>query len=103
LIDGHQAYVDDAFGAAHREHASIVGPPAFLPSAAGRLLAREVEVLGGLLEAPKRPFVAILGGAKVADKLGVIRSLLDKVDTLLVGGGMCFTFFAALGHTVGDS
>jgi phosphoglycerate kinase len=103
LVDGHELYVNDAFGAAHRAHASIVGPPARLPSAAGRLLAREVEVLGGLLESPKHPFVTVLGGAKVSDKLGVIRSLLAKVDELLVGGGMCFTFFVALGHTVGDS
>jgi phosphoglycerate kinase len=103
LIQGQELYVDDAFGAAHRAHASIVGPPAFLPSAAGRLLAREVEVLSGLLEDPRRPFVAVLGGAKVGDKLGVIEALLDKVDTLLVGGGMCFTFLAAQGHSVGDS
>ena len=103
LIAGHDAYVNDAFGAAHRAHASIVGPPATLPSAAGRLLAREVEVLGGLLVAPERPFVAILGGAKVADKLGVIQALLTKVDKLIVGGGMCFTFFAAMGNGVGES
>jgi phosphoglycerate kinase len=103
LIDGQDLYVDDAFGAAHRAHASIVGPPQFLPSAAGRLLAREVEVLGGLLESPKRPFVAILGGAKVSDKLGVINALLDKVDRLVVGGAMCFTFFLARGYVVGDS
>ncbi|MBV8691685.1 MAG: phosphoglycerate kinase [Actinobacteria bacterium] len=103
LIEGQDLYVDDAFGAAHRAHASIVGPPQFLPSAAGRLLAREVEVLSGLLESPKRPFVTVLGGAKVSDKLGVIRALLTKADTLLVGGGMCFTFFVAMGHRVGDS
>jgi phosphoglycerate kinase len=103
LVDGQDLYVDDAFGAAHRAHASIVGPPARLPSAAGRLLAREVEVLGGLLESPKRPFVAVLGGAKVSDKLGVIRALLEKVDSLVVGGGMCFTFLQAMGNSVGDS
>lgn len=103
LVDGQDLYVDDAFGAAHRAHASIVGPPARLPSAAGRLLAQEVEVLSGLLEDPKRPFVAILGGSKVSDKLGVIKALLPKVDSLLVGGGMCFTFLAALGNQVGDS
>ena len=103
LVAGKDLYVNDAFGAAHRAHASIVGPPTRLPSAAGRLLAREVEVLGGLLESPKRPFVAVLGGSKVSDKLGVIRALLDKVDSLVVGGGMCFTFFAALGHQVGES
>jgi phosphoglycerate kinase len=95
--------VDDAFGAAHRAHASIVGPPAFLPSAAGRVLAREVAVLGTLLANPQRPFVAVLGGAKVSDKLGVIAALLEKVDTLLAGGGMCFTFLAAQGHSVGAS
>jgi phosphoglycerate kinase len=103
LVAGHDAYVDDAFGAAHRAHASIVGPPALLPSAAGRLLAREVEVLGSLLGEPARPFVAVLGGSKVSDKLGVIDALLAKVDHLVVGGGMCFTFLAALGHPVGDS
>jgi phosphoglycerate kinase len=96
-------YVNDAFGAAHRAHASIVGPPARLPSAAGRLLAKEVEVLGGLLDKPRKPFVAILGGAKVSDKLGVIDALLQRVDQLLIGGAMCFTFFVALGSSVGDS
>ncbi len=103
LVAGHDLYVNDAFGAAHRAHASIVGPPTRLPSAAGRLLAREVEVLGGLLDSPKRPFVAVLGGSKVSDKLGVIQALLDQVDSLIIGGGMCFTFFAALGQPVGDS
>jgi phosphoglycerate kinase len=95
--------VDDAFGAAHRAHASIVGPPRTLPSAAGRLLAREVEVLTGLRERPRRPFVAVLGGAKVSDKLGVIDSLLEVVDALVIGGGMCFTFLAARGNPIGDS
>jgi len=103
LIEGQDLYVDDAFGAAHRSHASIVGPPAHLPSAAGRLLAKEVDILGGLLDDPKRPFVGILGGSKVSDKLGVIGALLDKVDALIIGGGMCFTFLAALGNPVGDS
>jgi phosphoglycerate kinase len=103
LVEGQDLYVDDAFGAAHRAHASIVGPPARLPSAAGRLLAKEVEVLGGLLEGPRRPFVAVLGGAKVSDKLGVIEALLERVDRLLIGGGMCFTFFVARGSSVGDS
>ena len=103
LVKDQDLYVDDAFGAAHRAHASIVGPPAFLPSAAGRVLAREVDVLGRLLANPQRPFVAVLGGAKVSDKLGVIAALLEKVDTLLVGGGMCFTFLAAQGHSVGAS
>lgn len=87
LVKGVDMYVDDAFGAAHRAHASIVGPPRTLPSAAGRLLQREVEVLGGLRENPKRPFVAVLGGAKVSDKLGVIESLLQVVDALVIGGG----------------
>jgi phosphoglycerate kinase len=103
LVDGQDLYVNDAFGAAHRAHASIVGPPSRLPSAAGRLLAKEVEVLGGLLAQPRRPFVAVLGGAKVSDKLGVIDALLGKVDRLLIGGGMCFTFFVARGESVGDS
>ena len=103
LVEGHDVFVNDAFGAAHRAHASVVGPPRFLPSAAGRVMAREVEVLGGLLEGAKRPFVAVLGGSKVSDKLGVIESLLKRVDTLLVGGGMCFTFLAAQGHSVGES
>lgn len=103
LVSGIDAYVDDAFGAAHRAHASIVGPPQTLPSAAGRLLQREVEVLMGLRERPKRPFVAVLGGAKVSDKLGVIESLLKVVDALVIGGGMCFTFLAAKGFSVGDS
>ncbi len=103
LIEGPDAYVDDAFGAAHRAHASIVGPPRTLPSAAGRLLAREVEVLLGLRESPKRPFVTVLGGAKVSDKIGVIEALLDVVDELVIGGAMCFTFLAAQGSTVGDS
>jgi phosphoglycerate kinase len=103
LIEGFDAYVNDAFGSSHRAHASIVGPPQFLPSAAGRLLAREVEVLGGLRSHPKRPFVAILGGSKVSDKLKVIEALLAVADSLLVGGGMCFTFLAARGAGVGDS
>ena len=103
LTEGIDAYVDDAFGAAHRAHASIVGPPKTLPSAAGRLLAREVEVLTGMREHPQRPFVSILGGSKVSDKLGVITALLDVCDTLLIGGGMCFTFLAAQGHSIGDS
>jgi len=103
LVEGHDAYVNDAFGASHRAHASIVGPPRRLPSAAGRLLAREVEVLGGLRESPRRPFVAVLGGAKVSDKLGVIDALLEMVDSLVIGGAMCFTFLKAQGHSVGAS
>jgi phosphoglycerate kinase len=103
LVEGFDSYVNDAFGVSHRRHASIVGPPALLPSAAGRLLAREVEAVGGLLAHPARPFVAVVGGAKVTDKLGVVRSLLDTVDTVIVGGGMAFTFLAAQGHSVGQS
>jgi phosphoglycerate kinase len=103
LIEGIDGYVNDAFGASHRAHASIVGPPRLLPSAMGRLLQREVEVLLALRESPKRPFVAVLGGAKVSDKLGVIEALLDTVDTLVIGGAMCFTFFAAQGRSIGDS
>ena len=103
LIEGYDAYVNDAFGASHRAHASIVGPPASLPSAAGRLLEREVEVLLGMREKPLRPFVAVLGGAKVSDKLAVIEALLGVVDGLVIGGGMCFTFLVAQGHRVGDS
>lgn len=103
LVAGHDAYVDEAFGAAHRAHASVVGPPRHLPSAAGRRLAQEVEVLGGLLEEPARPFVAVVGGAKVADKLGVLRALVPKVDVLAVGGAMAFTFLVAMGHSVGAS
>lgn len=103
LVSGIDMYVNDAFGAAHRAHASIVGPPRTLPSAAGRLIQREVEVIDGLRTNPKRPFVAVLGGAKVSDKLGVIDALVSMCDQLLIGGGMCFTFLAAQGHPVGDS
>jgi phosphoglycerate kinase len=103
LVDGFDAYVNDAFGASHRAHASIVGPPARLPSAAGRLLAKEVEVLGGLRDHPNRPFVAVLGGSKVSDKLKVIQALLRVADEVLIGGGMCFTFLKAQGHSVGAS
>jgi phosphoglycerate kinase len=103
LVEGFDAYVNDAFGASHRAHASVVGPPRHLPSAAGRLLAREVEVLGGLRTDPKRPFVAILGGSKVSDKLKVIEALLAVADELLIGGGMCFTFLRATGNGVGES
>lgn len=103
LIEGRDCYVNDAFGASHRSHASIVGPPQFLPSAAGRLLAKETEVLLGLREKPRRPFVAVLGGAKVSDKLGVVSSLAERVDALLIGGAMAFTFLAAKGHNVGAS
>jgi phosphoglycerate kinase len=97
------AYVNDAFGAAHRAHASIVGPPRVLPAAAGRLLAAEVDALGRLIGAPERPFVAVLGGAKVSDKLGVIDALLQRCDALLIGGAMAFTFLVAQGYAIGAS
>jgi phosphoglycerate kinase len=103
LVAGCDAYVNEAFGASHRAHASIVGPPPRLPHAAGRLLEAEVAALGGLLAGPARPYIAILGGAKVSDKLGVLDALVDRCDRVLVGGAMAFTFLVAQGHTVGDS
>jgi phosphoglycerate kinase len=103
LVQGFDMYVNDAFGAAHRAHASVAGPPKTLPSAAGRLLQKEVEVLSEMRNHPKRPFIAVLGGAKVSDKLGVIEALLSTVDALVIGGGMCFTFLAAKGMPVGSS
>jgi len=103
LVEGFDLYVNDAFGASHRAHASVVGPPARLPSAAGRLLAKEVEVLSHLVHRPMHPFVAILGGSKVSSKMGVIEALIDKVDHLAIGGAMCFTFMLAQGFSVGDS
>jgi phosphoglycerate kinase len=103
LVAGMDAYVDDAFGAAHRAHASIVGPPQTLPSAMGRLLQKEVDVTLGLRNNPKHPFVAVLGGSKISDKLGVVESLLNVVDALAIGGAMCFTFLAAKGHSIGSS
>jgi phosphoglycerate kinase len=103
LVDGFDAYVNEAFGVAHRAHASVVGPPRLLPSAAGRLLALEVQVLGGLLTTPKRPFVVVLGGSKVSDKLGVLRALAKKADIVAVGGAMAFTFLTASDHDVGAS
>jgi phosphoglycerate kinase len=96
-------YVDDAFGAVHRKHASVYDVAQRLPHAAGRLVARELEVLTRLTTDPDRPYVVVLGGSKVSDKLAVIEALLPKVDRLLVGGGMCFTFLAAQGHGVGGS
>ncbi len=96
-------YVDDAFGAVHRKHASVFDVAQRLPHAAGRLVARELEVLTRLTSNPDRPYVVVLGGSKVSDKLAVIEALLPKVDRLLVGGGMCFTFLAAQGHGVGGS
>lgn len=103
LVEGIDAYVDDAFGACHRAHASIVGPPRTLPSAMGLLLQKEVEVLLGLREHPKHPFVAVLGGSKISDKLGVVEALLNTVDALVIGGAMCFTFLAAQGYPIGAS
>ncbi|MGY1815335.1 phosphoglycerate kinase [Blastococcus sp. SYSU D00820] len=96
-------YVDDAFGAVHRKHASVYDVAQRLPHAAGRLVAAELDVLTRLTEDPERPYVVVLGGSKVSDKLAVIEALLPKVDRLLVGGGMCFTFLAAQGHEVGKS
>ena len=103
LVAGQDIYVNDAFGASHRSHASITGPPQLLPSAAGRLLQNEVDILLRVRNKPKRPFVAILGGSKVSDKLGVIDALVQVVDKLLIGGGMCFTFLKAQGQQVGSS
>jgi phosphoglycerate kinase len=96
-------YVDDAFGAAHRAHASITGVPGFLPAVSGFLLEKEVETLGSLLESPERPFLAILGGAKVSDKILVIKNLLDKVNTLMLVGGMTYTFLKSRGLEIGTS
>ncbi|KKJ99421.1 phosphoglycerate kinase [Micromonospora sp. HK10] len=96
-------YVDDAFGAVHRKHASVYDVPARLPHVAGRLVLREVEVLSRLTGEPERPYVVVLGGSKVSDKLAVIEALLPTVDRLLIGGGMCFTFLKAQGHEVGTS
>jgi phosphoglycerate kinase len=103
LVDGVDAYVNDAFSVSHRAHASVVGPPSRLPSAAGLRLHEEVRVLTALLADPARPFVAVLGGAKVADKLGVVAAVARAADVVLVGGGMAFTFLAATGRGVGAS
>lgn len=98
-----EIYVNDAFGTAHRAHSSTTGVADYLPAVCGYLIQKEISVMGNALNDPKRPFVAILGGAKVSDKIGVITNLLDKVDTLIIGGGMAYTFVRAMGHTVGDS
>lgn len=98
-----EIYVNDAFGTVHRAHASTAGVAAYLPAVAGFLIGKELSIMGGALESPERPFVAILGGAKVADKIGVITNLLNKCDTLLIGGGMAYTFFKAMGYEIGDS
>jgi len=103
LAAGFTRYVNDAFGAAHRSHASIEAVPRRLDACAGLLLAREVEVLAGLLERPASPFVSVLGGSKVSDKLPLIENLLDRCDRILIGGAMCFTFLKALGDPVGTS
>ena len=95
--------MNDAFGTAHRAHASTAGVADYLPAVCGYLIKKEITVMGGALENPKRPFVAILGGAKVSDKIGVITNLLDKVDSLIVGGAMAYTFQVALGRKIGDS
>lgn len=96
-------YVNDAFGAAHRAHASIVGIPEFLPAVAGFLLKKEIEYLKGTIENPVKPFIAILGGAKVSGKIGVLENLANKVDKVIVGGGMAYTFIKSMGYEVGDS
>ncbi len=98
-----EVYVNDAFGTAHRAHASTEGVAKFLPAVSGFLIEKELKFLGNAIENPERPFVAILGGAKVSDKIGVIDSLLEKVDTLIIGGGMAYTFFKAQGYEVGNS
>ncbi|MHB8234747.1 MAG: phosphoglycerate kinase [Solirubrobacteraceae bacterium] len=103
LAELADVYIDDAFGAAHRAHASTEGVAHLLPSAAGRLLEREVKTLAGILEKPARPLVAVIGGAKVADKIGVIDRFLEIADVVIIGGAMCFPFLCAQGHSVGES
>jgi phosphoglycerate kinase len=103
LADLADAYVNDAFGAAHRAHASTEGVAHLLPSAAGLLMQREVETLTGILEDPARPLVAIVGGAKVTDKIGVLTAFLDRADAILIGGAMAFPFLSVQGHSIGDS
>jgi phosphoglycerate kinase len=103
LADLGDIYVNDAFGTAHRAHATTAGIADYLPSAIGFLIKKELDIMGKALTEPERPFVAILGGAKVSDKIGVIENLMDKVDALLIGGGMAFTFYKAQGHEIGKS
>lgn len=98
-----EIFVNDAFGTAHRAHCSTTGVSDYLPAVCGYLIQKEITFMGGALENPKRPLVAILGGAKVSDKIGVITNLIDKVDTLIIGGGMAYTFMKSLGHSIGDS
>ena len=103
LADMAELYVSDAFGSVHRAHASTAGVAAFLPAVSGLLVAKELEIMGGALNDPKRPFVAVLGGAKVSDKIGVINNLLEKADTIIIGGGMAYTFAKAQGGSIGKS
>ena len=103
LADMAELYVSDAFGTVHRAHASTAGVAAFLPAVSGLLVAKELEIMGGALNDPKRPFVAVLGGAKVSDKIGVINNLLEKADTIIIGGGMAYTFVKAQGGSIGKS
>ena len=103
LADMAELFVSDAFGTVHRAHASTAGVAAYLPAVSGLLIEKELEIMGRALENPKRPFVAILGGAKVSDKIGVINNLIDKADTIIIGGGMAYTFLKARGYGVGTS
>ena len=103
FADLAELYVNDAFGSAHRAHSSTAGVAEHLPAACGYLIQKEIEFIGGALENPKRPLVAILGGAKVSDKIGVITNLIDKCDTLIIGGGMAYTFMKSLGYEIGTS
>ena len=103
FADLAELYVNDAFGSAHRAHSSTTGVADYLPAACGYLIQKEIEFIGGALENPKRPLVAILGGAKVSDKIGVITNLIDKCDTLIIGGGMAYTFMKSLGYEIGTS
>ena len=103
LADMAELYVSDAFGTVHRAHASTAGVAAYLPAYAGLLVEKELSVMGKALNDPKRPFVAVLGGAKVSDKIGVINNLLEKADTIIIGGGMAYTFIKAMGYEIGNS
>lgn len=103
LVEGFDYYINEAFGSSHRAHASIMIPPTLVPSAAGPNLQREVSTLASLLESPQRPFVAIVGGAKVAEKLGIVKVLAQKADTVIVGGGMAYTFASSQGRSIGSS
>ena len=103
LADMAELYVSDAFGTVHRAHASTAGVAAYLPAVSGLLIQKELEIMGGALENPKRPFVAVLGGAKVSDKINVINNLLEKADTIIIGGGMAYTFMKAQGGKIGNS